>query len=160
MSAGAKIKAYTAALAAFLSMPSAAHADDAPFQKPTALELFQLRGMCQKLGENYEYGGKGATPEVKWMAGGMRNNGQDIHYNTKDGHCYLLARFSDDDTMGCANSMLYDVQTNDLVANSELTYGCKQSNRKGRKDLGQVWVGPNCTNYDCASDFITSKMTE
>ncbi len=114
--------------------------------------------MCQKLGEAYEYLGKGATPEVKWMAGGMRNNGQDIHYNTKDGHCYLLARFSEDDAIGCAHSMLYDVQSGEYIAGAFMDYGCKK--RKASKDWGQVPSEMGCNDYDCASDFIASKMRE
>lgn len=145
--------------ATVLLIANSAFAEDAPFQKPTALELFKLRGMCQKLGESYEYLGKGATPEIKWMAGGMRNNGQDIHYNTKDGHCYLLARFSEDDSIACASSMLYDVQSGDLVANMELRFGCKLKNNQG-KDYGNVWSGPYCQAYECTSDFINSKMEE
>ncbi len=149
--------AVTAMLLA-ASVPSLA--DDAPFQKPTALELFQLRSMCQKLGEAFEYLGKGATPELKWMAGGMRNSGEDIHYNTKDGHCYLLARFIEDDVFGCTNWQLYDVQTREYIAGSYIHSGCQKTSRKGSKDFGQTPNEIGCHDADCAEDFINSKMKE
>jgi hypothetical protein len=151
-----------ALIAASLVVAVPAFADDAPFQKPTALELFQLRGMCQKLGEEYDYPGKGATPEVKWMAGGMRDRGPEIHYNTKDGHCYLMAIFSPDgDHAACGSRYLYDVQSGALVANFEYKFGCPDNlSRRTDRDWGSVWIGGACNKADCASDFIDSKMKE
>lgn len=94
-----------AALVAFMICAPAC-ADDAPFQKPTAIELFKLRGMCAKLGDAFEYGGKGATPEVRWLGGGLRDLGPDVHFNEKDGHCYLKATFAEDDRLGCSAAYL------------------------------------------------------
>jgi hypothetical protein len=118
-------------------------------QRPTATEVFNLRGRCQQLGEkldsNMPYGGN-------WSRQTTTN------YSVEANRCYVEL-YDMKDTGREHLRSLYDGQTSDLLAYA----------RKDRATVGMIFIDSNIdTASDCkdggdcgytkVNDFISEKM--
>jgi hypothetical protein len=131
------------------SSPAPPPASNQPaFQPPTATEVFSLRSQCAELGQKIMENN---------VVGVALTQGQASHYNPRTNRCYIELTIQTADTtaqLACLNRVLYDGQTNEMLAFATMKNGQK---------TGAVFVKTELTSenfFDSASAFIDKMMED